>query len=62
MARKRSSLCDSNVRTAYISATADILHLDCPLDPGGIAIKEYKKIKEGNRVFIKRLPKTMKEK
>lgn len=62
MVRKRSFFCDLNVRIVYILVIVDILYLDCFFDLGGIVIKEYKKIKEGNRVFIKRFFKIMKEK
>lgn len=62
MTRKSSSFCESNVRTAHISATEDTLYLDHPLVPGDGTIKGHPKIKGGNGVFIKRLPKTMKEK
>lgn len=45
MTRKRSSFCESNVRTAHISATKDTLYLDHPLVPGHITIKGHTEIK-----------------
>ena len=59
---RRGSLCESDVKTAHISATVDTLYLDCPLVPGDITIKEHTKIKDGSGVFMKRLPKSTKEK
>lgn len=59
MTRKRSSFCESNVRTAHISATKDTLYQNHPLVPGGITIKGHTEIKDRNGVFIKSLPKMM---
>lgn len=62
MTRKGSSFFEPNVKTAHISATEDTLYLDRPLVPGDITIKGHPKIRDGNGVFIKSLPKKMKEK
>lgn len=61
MTRKRSSFCESNVRTAHISATKDTLYLDHSLVPGDITIKGHTEIKDRNGVFVKRLSKTTNE-
>lgn len=59
---KRSSFCESNVKTAHISATADTLCPTHPLVPRDITIKEHTKIKDGDGVFIQSFPKTTKDK